>query len=212
MKIKNEIFLIATVATLLVALVLSLVFTQLELSLAINQFHRPALDVLCFLGTHLGDGVFSVVVGLIFLFLNRKIGILISISYLSSALVAQVLKRLIFADIHRPLWHLEKLTNVIYYVPGGAEKVFHNSFPSGHTTSAFALFSMLALLSKQPALKVLCFFLAAFVAFTRIYLLQHFLIDTMAGALLGTIVSYLVYAQLFEKGKLNKIILYPNKV
>jgi membrane-associated phospholipid phosphatase len=50
------------------------------------------------------------------------------------------------------------------------------------------------------------------VAFTRIYLLQHFLIDTMAGALLGTIVSYLVYAQLFEKGKLNKIILYPNKV
>jgi len=212
MNFKKEIFFNLTGAALLAALVLSLTYTQVEISLSINQFHRPALDVLCFLGTHLGDGIFSVVVALIFLFVNRKAGVLISISYLSSALVAQVLKRLIFADIHRPLWHLEKLTNVIYYVPGGAERVFHNSFPSGHTTSAFALFSMLALLSKQPALKVLCFFFAAFVAFTRIYLLQHFLIDTMAGALLGTLVSYLVYAQLFEKGKLNRIILYPNKV
>ncbi|MBU3662267.1 MAG: phosphatase PAP2 family protein [Bacteroidetes bacterium] len=212
MDFKKDFFFYLTGAALLAALVLSLAFTQVEISLSVNQFHRPALDVLCFLGTHLGDGIFSVVVALIFLFVNRKAGVLISISYLSSALVAQVLKRLIFADIHRPLWHLEKLTNIIYYVPGGAEKVFHNSFPSGHTTSAFALFSMLAILSNQPALKVLCFFLAAFVAFTRIYLLQHFLIDTMAGALLGTIVSYLVYAQLFEKGKLNKIILYPNKV
>jgi membrane-associated phospholipid phosphatase len=212
MNFKKEIFFNLTGAALLAALVLSLTYTQVEISLSINQFHRPALDVLCFLGTHLGDGIFSVVVALIFLFVNRKAGVLISISYLSSALVAQVLKRLVFADVHRPLWHLEKLTNVIYYVPGGAEKVFHNSFPSGHTTSAFALFSMLAILSKQPALKVLFFFLAAFVAFTRIYLLQHFLIDTMAGALLGTLVSYLVYAQLFEKGKLNRIILYPNKV
>ena len=212
MDFKKDFFFYLTGAALLAALVLSLAFTQVEISLSVNQFHRPALDVLCFLGTHLGDGIFSVVVALIFLFVNRKAGVLISISYLSSALVAQVLKRLIFADIHRPLWHLEKLTNIIYYVPGGAEKVFHNSFPSGHTTSAFALFSMLAILSNQPALKVLCFFLAAFVAFTRIYLLQHFLIDTMAGALLGTIVSYLVYAQLFEKGKLNKIILYPNKL
>jgi membrane-associated phospholipid phosphatase len=212
MEIKKEFFLIATLVTLLTAWGFSLAFTQIEISLAINQFHRPALDVLCFLGTHLGDGIFSVIVALIFLFVNRKIGVLISISYLSSALVAQVLKRLVFEDVHRPLWHLEKLTNVIYYLPGGAEKVFHNSFPSGHTTSAFALFSMLSLLSNQPALKVLCFFLAAFVAFTRIYLLQHFLIDTIAGALLGTLVSYFIYAQLYEKGKLNKIILYPNKV
>jgi membrane-associated phospholipid phosphatase len=111
----------------------------------------------------------------------------------------------VFADLHRPLWHLERLANALYYVPPGAEQLYNNSFPSGHSTTAFAIFAMLSFFSSKYMVKVLLFVLAVLVAFTRIYLLQHFLVDTLAGAFIGTTISYVFYFHLYLPARLDFI-------
>ncbi len=44
----------------------------------------------------------------------------------------------------------------------GVKMLSGRSFPSGHATSAFALFLCLALISTNRYLKLICFFLACF--------------------------------------------------
>ncbi|MBS1563115.1 MAG: phosphatase PAP2 family protein, partial [Bacteroidetes bacterium] len=69
-----------------------------------------------------------------------------------------------------------------------------NSFPSGHTTSAFALATILALHATKKGWGVFFLLLAVGVAYSRIYLGQHFLPDVTMGAILGTVSGLLVYA------------------
>lgn len=66
----------------------------------------------------------------------------------------------------------------------------HYSFPSGHTTQAFALASVIAAESPHPEVDVLAYGLAASVGAARIYHDVHFLTDVLAGAALGTVVGH----------------------
>lgn len=74
-----------------------------------------------------------------------------------------------------------------------------NSFPSGHSTSAFAFFTFLALDTKHKALQFLYLSWALSVVYSRLYLFQHFLQDTIAGACLGIIVASSMYALFLTK-------------
>ncbi len=63
------------------------------------------------------------------------------------------------------------------------------SFPSGHSTTAFAAATAVAILS--PRLRPLALGLAAAVALSRVYLRVHFPLDVLAGAVLGAAVGAL---------------------
>ena len=77
------------------------------------------------------------------------------------------------------------------------ENAYFNSFPSGHTTAAFAFFCALSILArKHPLLQSLFFLLAAGVAYSRMYLSQHFLADVLAGSLLAWAAVKWIYAPL----------------
>jgi membrane-associated phospholipid phosphatase len=69
--------------------------------------------------------------------------------------------------------------------PFGGEK----SFPSGHTTQAFALMSVLAAHAPSTKLDVLLYGIAAGVGAARIYHDAHFLTDVLGGAAIGTVVG-----------------------
>ena len=64
-----------------------------------------------------------------------------------------------------------------------------HSFPSGHTASAFA--AAFALWLQNRKLGVPALVLAAFIAFTRLYLYVHFPTDVL-GLALGALASWLV--------------------
>jgi len=84
------------------------------------------------------------------------------------------------------------------YVFGGP-----TSFPSGHTTSGFALFALLAFFTwKKPFLVVIFFITAVLIGISRSYLVQHFLIDILAGATLGVVIA-LIVKYIFSKIKLS---------
>lgn len=68
------------------------------------------------------------------------------------------------------------------------------SFPSGHTMSAFALYTVLALCFRRGWATDLFFLLiAVLVGLSRIYLVQHFLKDVVMGAAIGVVIGLLIF-------------------
>ena len=65
-----------------------------------------------------------------------------------------------------------------------------HSFPSGHTASAFA--AAFALWLQNRKLGVPALVLAAFIAFTRLYLYVHFPTDVLGGLVLGLALGFFV--------------------
>lgn len=61
-------------------------------------------------------------------------------------------------------------------------------FPSGHTSSAFAVWGGLAVVFRRRWLAWLAPLMIALIAFSRLYLGVHFLADILGGALLGGLV------------------------
>jgi membrane-associated phospholipid phosphatase len=68
-----------------------------------------------------------------------------------------------------------------------------SSFPSGHTTTAFAAATILA--DQYPEWYVVCpaFAGAGAVGFSRLYANQHWLSDVLGGAILGSSVSHFIW-------------------
>ncbi|WP_309244991.1 phosphatase PAP2 family protein [Clostridium tagluense] len=64
------------------------------------------------------------------------------------------------------------------------------SFPSGHTTSSFAVAGVLAKYFKDYTLEF--FSLASLIAFSRLYLYVHYPTDVLAGIILGLICSGII--------------------
>lgn len=67
---------------------------------------------------------------------------------------------------------------------------FH-SLPSGHSQVLFTVATCVAL--YQPKYRVPVFITFAFLAFTRVITIQHFLSDVLAGCLIGYLVSHAIY-------------------
>ncbi len=68
------------------------------------------------------------------------------------------------------------------------------SFPSGHSTSAFALavFILYEPMIKHKGFSIGLFILAASAALSRVYWGHHYLVDILAGAFLGTILALII--------------------
>ena len=63
------------------------------------------------------------------------------------------------------------------------------SFPSGHSTVAFAVSTVLANNTHSTFLKVLCYTAASFVAYSRIYHNAHWFSDVLTGGAIGYFVG-----------------------
>lgn len=61
-------------------------------------------------------------------------------------------------------------------------------FPSGHTSSALAMWGAIAMLWRGRTLRALCVLLIVAVPLTRLYLGQHFIGDLLGGYALGLLV------------------------
>jgi membrane-associated phospholipid phosphatase len=68
------------------------------------------------------------------------------------------------------------------------------SFPSGHTTQAFALASVLAEHADTPWVSGVAYGLAGLVGLARVEQRQHFMSDVVAGGLIGTFMGKAVVA------------------
>jgi membrane-associated phospholipid phosphatase len=112
------------------------------------------------------------------------------ISFLLSALLAQILKNVF--SMPRPWEVFEHGGKYAYFIDGVTRRGF-SSFPSGHSTTVFALATMLAIFEKNKKWNVVYVLIAVAVGYSRIYLGQHFLTDVLMGSFLGVMTAVIVH-------------------
>ncbi len=196
-------FLFVAVLLLLPAIVAVSTTDRISLHLSINAFHAPWADTFFRFATHLADGLVPVLVAILFLLMGTwRSFLMVAVSCAGSALVTQFLKRLVFPGMHRPGKFREELVDLHWLTD--LDLNMYYSFPSGHATSAFSLSMALTVLAAKPRWAPLLALVAAVLAFSRVYLSQHFTEDIIAGAVVGMGVTMLVYHWLFRSSMSSK--------
>ena len=191
MNWKNNYFIFLEIVFVLAGIFALLVFPKGELELIINQrITSLILDQVFKYFTHLGDGLIILPLLVSLLFIKYKYAAVLAISSLYQLILVNVNKRIIFSDVVRPKVFLEGHT---LHLVDGVEVHNYNSFPSGHTTTAFAVFLLLSLIVKEKKWSVLFFILSLSVGFSRIYLLQHFFVDVYAGSIIGCLSTIMAW-------------------
>lgn len=190
--LKNNLsFLLPYFIFLLIGAGIIFVNSKAETHLLFNSFHNPFLDTINTYTTYLGDGFTAALLILMMLVVKYRYFIILATANVVSALIAQVLKHFVFDDVVRPKKFFEGIQD-LYFVPG-IENHMYNSFPSGHTTCAFALYMSFALIVKNREYKFLFLILGLLTGYSRIYLSQHFFEDVYAGSFIGVSTSIVVF-------------------
>ena len=198
---QNLAFLVPYILFLMIALAFLSTRSKGEAHLAINQYRAEFFDHFFSFVTYLGDGYTVVLLTLLLCLYKYSCALLVGISNTLAALVTQALKHTIFADQLRPVKYFEGIAE-LKLIPW-VENYSFNSFPSGHTTAAFATFFCLALIFENRMLKFLMFCIALLIGFSRVYLSQHFLNDVCAGSLIGMISTFLIHRFVFGSEKIK---------
>jgi len=160
----------------------------------INSNHNQIADQVFKYFTHYGDGLMWVPLGIYCFFYRRKYFIAVIAGVIISTILAQFLKRVVYPDELRPISYLSEIFPV-HVVDGVTMRRVH-SFPSGHTTTAFAMALIMAYIINRKAWSAILPILASLAGYSRVYLAQHFPTDIFAGMCIGivsAILSLLIY-------------------
>ena len=189
---KNRFYFVLYLLALVVVGGLQLLYSQEQLMQWVNVRNNQFGDYLFPYITYMGDGAFSVIVCLILLMYKWRVGLMAFASFALSGLMSLFLKTVVYPNSPRPLKFFEHSTYE-YHIIKGLNIYSYNSFPSGHTTTAFALFSLLAFLDYQKNRACFWLLLGVLTGYSRVYLFQHFVEDAYAGSLVGTLSSVVIY-------------------
>ena len=156
---------------------------DLELLDWLQQFHNPVLDALAVFLNYAGEhGEIWIAFTLLLLLFRRtrKAG---------CAMATALVLYLVAGDcILKPLFARPRPGDVNTAITILVKRPHGHSFPSGHTASAFA--AAFALWLQNRKLGVPALVLAAFIAFTRLYLYVHFPTDVLGGLVLGIALGF----------------------
>lgn len=188
----NAFFFVPYAVMLVVAAVILSMISKGEFLLWVNGQHTPLWDQFFYLTNYLGEGLFYAVVLTLFLIVRLRYGIALLIAFAQVGAWVYFCKGVLFPHIVRPKLFFEGIAE-LHFVEGVRLHEYF-SFPSGHTTTAFALFCMLALLIKRKEISLLFVVFAVLGGLSRVYLAQHFLMDVFAGSMLGCAISIGTYS------------------
>lgn len=173
-----------------------LVYSKEESFFLINGNYASWADSFFKGVTQLGDGLFFVLVTLALAVYKYRLSIIGLVIFLISSLLAQSLKHTLFRSFLRPFGVFG--TDERMHVINGITLHTGNSFPSGHTTTAFALALFLTMAFNSRRNGWLYAIVAMLVGYSRVYLGQHFPVDVYFGSILGVLSCLLIYAWLDE--------------
>ncbi|MBN2774076.1 MAG: phosphatase PAP2 family protein [Prolixibacteraceae bacterium] len=162
-----------------------------DILLALNSVSSPFWDQIFLQVTKIGLGSFIALVGVVLVFYKFRWSLLVFINLAWTGIFTNLFKRVFFHMSSRPLhyFYYDDFPRFLYDAPLS----YFNTFPSGHTITIYAICSLLAILVNRRAVSLVLFLLALLVGFSRVYLLQHFFIDTYFGAVTGIVVTVLTF-------------------
>ena len=157
-----------------------------------DALKNPLFDFLMPFVTEMGSfvamlAICVIVIILSIIFKNRtvkRIALLCLFSLLLADGIALLLKALILEP--RPF---AVLNNVHLLVVEDDP----SSFPSGHTTSTFAVLSVLVFKFRHEFWSVVLILFGIVIGFSRIYVGVHYPLDVLAGCIIGVLSAYFTY-------------------
>ncbi|MCB0792829.1 MAG: phosphatase PAP2 family protein [Flavobacteriales bacterium] len=195
---RNVLLFLLTAATLAIPPLLGLLrLGKLGLHQAVNAEHPSWLDPVMHVSTNVADGLVPTVVAILLLLAGRwRQVLMVGVSAAGSGLLVQLLKRNVFAGSDRPAEFLDRMPEV--RLVEGVVLDHHFSFPSGHAATAFSLCLAMAVIDGRRWTGPFWSMLAAGIAFTRVYLSEHFTGDILAGGTIGVVVTTGVFLWLYS--------------
>ncbi len=198
---ENRYFLIPYIFALIICGTLLLIFPKPELHILSNKANSVFFDYFFKYTTNLGDGVMIAIVAIVLLFVKYRYSIIFLVGSLITGGIINLFKKVLLGDVFRPSKYFELFETYQLHFVEGVKLHSLNSFPSGHTGTAFNVFFMLALIVQTKTQKLFLFFMAALVGYSRVYLSQHFLIDITVGSILGTTIIFLLFGWISKSNK-----------
>lgn len=177
-------------------------WTSFEIGIldAIQKLSTPGLDKFMVTITSLGN--LSIIwIAFIIIFLSTKeyktMGKVMVLGFILNLIIVNLLLKNIFARV-RPF-------NIVNHADLLIPTLKDGSFPSGHTSYAFTIFTIVLFMAKKKSLKVLTGILAVLIAFSRLYLYVHFPTDVIGGVIIGFILAILAMKIYFSKNIREKL-------
>ncbi len=196
-------FLLTTAVFALPAAYMAFSTGKLALHAELNTYHAAWSDQFFRYATHLADGLVPLLLALLLLFFrDLRSFMMMAVSATLSGIVLQLLKRQVFGNMHRPGMFRKGLDGMPWV--DGIDLNMHFSFPSGHSTVAFSMCLALAVIFGKPKWAAMLALVSVLLAYSRIYLSQHFVQDTLAGAALGSFITVLVFLWLYRSAFAKK--------
>jgi len=203
---RISVFFILYLILLCGCLIIKLIFTKEEIYFAVNTRYSDWADFIAPYITDLGNGWTVVALSAVAVLFNYRIAFLLITTFVITSLSVQVAK-FIF-DAPRPKLYFKDQLSKLRFVKG-VEILSHNSFPSGHTLTAFATGVLITYLVKNKGWGILLFLLAVMVGLSRMYLSEHFFEDVVGGSVMGVFltifwISYIDSKPFLHTPKWNK--------
>ncbi|MCE3282085.1 MAG: phosphatase family protein [Chitinophagaceae bacterium] len=181
-KLNTKYFVVGSLLSLPVAgFLFYLHFTMglKESFLLLNGDSGKAMDYFFMFFTYFGDAALWVPMFAYIIWRQKKLYLPLSLaSFALGTIFVHVCKIFIVPGELRPTRYI---TDAFIHTVDGVRVHGANSFPSGHTATAFVFFLVICLMTRKTWWIPVGFLTAVLVGYSRIYLAQHFPLDVAAG-------------------------------
>lgn len=162
------------------------VWTGFELKILdlIQNLRSPGMDKLMVDITTLGNASL-IWIAFIIVFIStreyKQMGKLMIIAFIANIIIVNLLLKNIVGRT-RPYEYVKGIELLVPALSDG-------SFPSGHSSYAFTMATIIIIMARGSLLKVFVGILAILISFSRLYLYVHFPTDVIAGSIVGILIA-----------------------
>lgn len=158
----------------------------------LSERRTSALNSFFKIITRVGEEWSYVILLIILLCYKFRYALMVLLLAILVPLVSLTLKNIFAQPRPKRFFTENKIFESLNIIDGIELYTANTSFPSGHTISAFAVMGFAAFAFREyKMISYVLIVLSIAVALSRVYLVQHFLLDVCVGAALGSFVALL---------------------
>ena len=179
-------FRIAIGVSLILAMVLfavSYFYSRETVFLGLNKDLGQMGDNLFYYISYLAEGWIWIPYFMLLFGWYKKDALFILLNFLISTLLTQIPKNFIWNSVSRPMG--SGISQDQFHRVEGVDMHLWNSFPSGHTATAFTIFFVTVYFFPKKEVLLIGGIYAVACGYSRIYLAQHFPLDVAGGIMVA---------------------------